>query len=238
MEQFSILKWLVNRFGLPELWATEYAHIVMAAFSFLIIATLSVIAWPSLKNPRKRLIPEAKGTLTNVFEVAVESLLRMMEDVIGKDAIKHLPLIGSLFIYILVSNLMGVIPGLIPPTDNINTNLACALVVFFYYNIMGIRKQGLVKYLKHMAGPIIWLMPLMFAIELISHLVRPISLSVRLFGNITGDHMVLGIFSQLIPLIIPIIFQMLAIFVAFIQAFVFTLLSTVYIALATAVEEH
>jgi F-type H+-transporting ATPase subunit a len=124
----------------------------------------------------------------------------------------------------------------LPPTDNINTNIPCAIIVFLYYNFVGIREQGFIKYFKHFAGPIIWLAPLMFSIELISHLVRPLSLSVRLFGNITGDHMVLGIFSQLTPLVVPVIFLFLALFVAFIQAFVFSLLSTVYIALATEAE--
>lgn len=238
MTQFSVVEWLVEKLGFPESWAGPYEHIVMAAIVLGIIAIISIMAWRALKKSDERLIPERRGSLANIFEVIVEWLLQIMGDTMGRGARRHLPLIGALFIYILISNLLGVIPGLIPPTDNINTNLACAIVVFLYYNVAGIKEQGIKNYLKHMAGPIIWLAPLMFGIELVSHFVRPISLSVRLFGNITGDHMVLGIFSHLTPIIVPVIFQALAIFVAFIQAFVFTLLSIVYISLATAHEEH
>lgn len=238
MKQFSIIAWLVEELNLPSSWAEEYLHIIMAAVVFIIITTMSLIAWRRLSWTKKRLVPEANGSLTNIFEIAVESLLQMLEGAVGKNARLHLPLIGTLFIYILICNLMGVIPGLTPPTDNINTNFACALCVFIYYNVMGIRTQGIKKYMKHMTGPIIWLAPLMFAIEIVSHLVRPVSLSVRLFGNITGDHVVLGIFSSLVPLLVPIIFMGLTIFVAFIQAFVFTLLSVVYISLATEMDGH
>lgn len=238
MEQFSLIGWIVEALGLPASWAGAYLHITMAVVALAIIAMASFIAWLRLRRPNRRLVPEARGSLASVFEVLMEGLLRMLEDTMGRKARRHLPLIAALFVYILTCNLLGVIPGLVPPTDNINTNLACALIVFVYYNAAGIRAHGLRAYLKHIAGPILWLCPLMFSVELVSHLVRPISLSVRLFGNITGDHMVLGIFSQLTPVLVPMAFQALAIFVAFIQAFVFTLLSAVYISLATATEEH
>jgi F-type H+-transporting ATPase subunit a len=133
---------------------------------------------------------------------------------------------------------MGVIPGFLPPTDNINTTLACGLVVFVYFNYVGIRENGLINYLKHFAGPVVALAPLMLVVELIGICVRPISLALRLFGNITGDHMVFGIFSELVPIGVPILFLALGIFVAFIQAFVFSLLSTIYVALALPHEEH
>ena len=239
MESFSVIAWLDHALGLPPSWAHEYLHVTMAFLAFLFIAAASLFAWTRLRRAERRLVPEARGSLANIFELLVEGLLRMMEDTMGAAAARrHLPLIGTLFIYILTCNLIGTIPGLVPPTDNINTNLACALVVFLYYNVAGIRAQGLRRYLGHMAGPIIWLAPLMFAIEMISHLVRPVSLSVRLFGNITGDHMVLGIFQHLTPVLVPVIFEALAIFVAFIQAFVFTLLSVVYISLATEGTDH
>lgn len=238
MEQFSVIEWLFSKLELPESWATTYLHVTMSIVALIIIVAVSLIAWRKLRQTEDRLIPEEKATLANIFEVLIEAIERMMEGTMGPGARRHLPLIVALFIYILVCNLLGVIPGFVPPTDNINTNLACALVVFAYYNAAGIRTLGPKKYFKHMSGPIIWLAPLMFAIELVSHLVRPVSLSVRLFGNITGDHVVLGIFSNLVPVIVPIIFMALAIFVAFIQAFVFTLLSVVYIALATDTGEH
>ena len=193
----------------------------------------------------EELVPTDKLSLKNIFQVAVENLLGLMEGIIGPDAKLYFPLIGSLFIYIFINNLMGIIPGFLPATENVNTNFAMSITVFLYYNYVGIKKQGLMNYIKHFFGPtkglpvaMMWLPVLIFAIEIVSHVVRPASLAVRLFGNITGDHVVLGIFSELVPLIVPIIFFALGIFVSFIQAFVFSLLSTVYIGLAVAHEEH
>jgi len=123
-------------------------------------------------------------------------------------------------------------------TEMLATTLACGVVVFFYFNYVGIKEQGLIPYLKHFGGPIIFLAPLMFIIEMIGVLVRPVSLALRLFGNITGDHMVLGIFSDLVPIGVPVIFLALGIFVSFIQAFVFSLLSTIYVSLALPHDDH
>ena len=203
---------------------------------FLIVATLMVHR--KLKRVEERLVPAPKTTLVNLFETAVENILGLMEGILGHDAPKYLPLIGTLFIYIFLCNVLALIPGFVPPTDNINTNLACSLTVFVYYHIMGIKAHGLKGYLKHFMGPILWLAPLIFVIELIGHCVRPVSLSLRLFGNITGDHLVLGIFSDLTPILVPVVFLALGLFVSFIQAFVFSLLSMIYINLATAHEEH
>lgn len=215
-----------------------YAHVIAAAsvLTFLLICALAVRT--RYANAEANLVPTTKGGIATTFELGVEGIVGLMESVMGHNARKYLPLIGSLFIYILVSNLLGMIPGINPPTSNINTNLACALVVFVTYNVMGIREQGLKNYIKHFMGPIIWLAPLMIILELISHLVRPMSLSIRLFGNIMGDHMVLGVFTELTKVGIPVVFLGLALFVSFIQAFVFSLLSMIYISLATAHEEH
>ncbi len=211
-------------------------HMIYSTMVLIVLTIVSVLVYFKLRRTEARLVPEPKGSLPNVFEVVVEQLLSLVEGIAGKSAPRFLPLIGSLFIYILCCNLLSVIPGFLPPTDNINTNLACSLTVFFYYNYVGFREHG-VGYLKHFMGPIIWLAPLMFVIEMIGHLVRPVSLSLRLFGNITGDHLVLGIFSDLVPLFVPVIFIGLGVFVAFIQAFVFSLLSLIYIGLATE-HEH
>lgn len=238
MQFFSIVQWIVDLLGLPPSWAGPYLHVVMAIVSAVIITIISLIAYRSYRVVEARLIPESGITVAGILEVLVGAVLRLMEDVMGPKAKRHLPLVGSLFIYILISDLLGIIPGLFPPTENINTNFACAIVVFLYYNFVGIREQGFVKYFKHMAGPVIWLAPLIFCIELVSHLVRPVSLSVRLMGNIVGDHMVLGMFSNLTPVLIPIIFMGMGIFVSFMQAFVFTLLTIIYIQMAEASEEH
>lgn len=235
---FSLLPWLVEKFGFSAEFAEHYLHVITSGVVAIIITILSVIVWRKLRTTETNLIPEKQPTIVGMIAFAAEGILGLMRSIMGERADRYFPLIGSLFLYILISNLLGAIPGMVPPTDNINTNLACAAVVFVYYNVMGIREQGLKNYLKHLGGPIIWLAPLMFTIELISHLVRPASLSIRLFGNITGDHLVLEMFSSLVPVAVPVIFLGLTVFVAFIQAFVFSLLSTVYIALATEHAEH
>lgn len=212
-------------------------HVVTAGFVVLFLMGTTLLARPRLKRIEERIVPDEKTTLPNIFEVSVESILGLMEGVIGHNAKQYFPLIGTIFIYIFLCNVMALIPGFVPPTDNINTNFAISVTVFIYYNTMGIRAHGIKNYLKHLVGPIIWLGPLMLVIEMIGHLVRPVSLALRLFGNITGDHLVLGIFSNLTPILVPVIFLALGLFVSFIQAFVFSLLSMIYIGLATAHEE-
>ncbi|MFM7202581.1 MAG: F0F1 ATP synthase subunit A [Myxococcota bacterium] len=212
-----------------------------------LLIVLAAIAGGQIKKAtaqlsNEELVPADKLTLRNVFEIYVEFILNMMSGLLGSEARRHFWLVGTIFIYVFVSNMLGVLPGFLPPTENINTNAAIALVVFVVYNAVGIKAQGIVNYFKHLMGPVLMLAPLMVLIETIGHLVRPVTLSIRLFGNINGDHIVLGIFSQLIPnlagwplaLGIPIVFLVLGMLVAFIQAFVFSLLSTIYIATASA----
>lgn len=232
MHDFTWLGWLTH--GKID---HHNIHIFTAGLVVLFLIVATLLIHRRLKRVEERLVPASKTTLINIFETAVENLLGLMEGIVGRDAPKYLPLIGSLFIYIFLCNVVSLIPGFLPPTDNINTNFACALTVFVYYHVMGIKSHGIKGYLKHFMGPIVWLGPLMFVIEMIGHLVRPVSLSLRLFGNITGDHLVLGIFSDLVPILIPVIFLALGLFVSFIQAFVFSLLSMIYINLATAHEE-
>jgi len=219
------------------------AHSALVTVFLVLLAVL--VSSKFKKEPselsNEELVPEDSVTLKNGFDIYVEKLLGMMEGVIGHDAHKYFWLIGTIFIYIFFANLMGIIPGLLPPTENINTNASVAIFVFLAYNIMGLKTHG-VGYLKHFMGPVWWLAPLMIVIEVVSHLVRPVTLAIRLFGNINGDHMVLGIFAQVLPeyitpvmgLLVPMIFLFLGIVVSFLQAFVFSLLSTVYISMAIA----
>lgn len=180
------------------------------------------------------LIPEGKWTFRNFFEIVAESLYGLTESVLGHhDAPIYFPVIGTMFLFIFTCNLIGLIPGFLPPTDNLNTTLALGAFVFVYYNYAGLKAHGL-AYLKHFFGPIAWLAPLMLIIELASHVFRPISLALRLRGNIMGDHVVLGVFSGLVPYLLPVIFYGLGVFVAFIQAFVFCLMTMVYISLSTS----
>ncbi|MFH1654658.1 MAG: F0F1 ATP synthase subunit A [Pseudomonadota bacterium] len=212
-----------------------YGHIIGAALVLLIITTSSFIAWQYWKDPYKAMLPTPGFSFSHLYEVITEMILNLLESIVGKDANLYLPLIGSLFIYILLCNLMGIIPGFDPPTSNINTNLPCALIVFFYYNYVGMKKYGVLSYFRKMAGPVLWLAPLIFTNELISHLVRPVSLSVRLFGNMMGDHITLTMFSDFVPILVPTIFMLLGLLIGIIQAFVFCILTMIYISLA---KEH
>jgi len=234
---FSVVDYVVHKLGFPESWSDRYLDVALSLLVTAILTLMSIVIWRRIRRTEEGLLPDGRITVTNIVETIVEAILKLMGNMVGhENARKHIRLIAPLFIYILISNLLGVIPGFYSPTQNINTNLACALVVFFYYNYCGIREQGFIKYFKHMAGPIIWLAPLMLAIEVVSHLVRPVSLSVRLLGNIAGDHMVLDIFSGLVPLFLPVVFMGLAIFIAILQAFVFALLSIIYIQMASAAD--
>jgi len=238
MAEFDLLVMLGEHVKFFSWINSSTVHVASSALVSIGLLATGFFVWLRARNVERYIVPPKGFSLVGAFDGVAEGLLELMEGVMGERAIKFLPLIGSVFTYIFFCNLLSVFPGFAPPTDNINTNLPVALTVFIYYNVVGIREQGLKEYLKHFAGPIIWLAPLMGAIEIISHCVRPISLSVRLFGNEVGDHMVLGIFSSLVPLFVPVIFLGLALFVAFIQAFVFSLLSAVYIGLATERAKH
>jgi F-type H+-transporting ATPase subunit a len=162
-------------------------------------------------------------------EAILVELRRMARETMGSRGVVYFPLIATLALFLLVSNLLGLIPGFAPPTASLNTNLALALTVFAMTHIIGFREHG-IRYLKHFTGPIWWLVPLLLPIEIIGHLARPLSLSLRLFGNMYGHEIILMIFFTLVPLLLPIPMMIMGIFVAFIQTFVFTLLSMIYIA--------
>lgn len=207
--------------------------VLTAGLCTLLIVALSLLAYSVAGTPEQALIPQKGISLRSFFELVVEGLSGLVESVMGKGQEKIVPIIGSLFIYILLNNFLGLVPGFTPATENFNTTLACGLFVFLLYNYLGVKENG-VAYFKHFLGPIIWLAPLMLPIEIVSHLVRPMSLGLRLFGNMTGDHTVLAIFLNLVPIGVPVIFYLLGMFVCFVQAFVFSLLSMVYVSLATA----
>ncbi len=183
-------------------------------------------------------VPDSTLSARNIFELFTGGLFGLAKDLLGhENGKKFFWLSAGLFIYILSSNLLGVVPGMLPPTGSMNHNFAMALVVLILFNGAGLKVQGVGGYVKHMWGPVWWLGVLLFMIELLSFVVvRPYSLSLRLTGNMFGDHQVLSIMSGLVPVVYPILFLALGMFVSFIQAFVFTLLSTIYIALA--VEHH
>ena len=165
----------------------------------------------------------------NFFEVLVGGISNLAVDVMGKEGKPYLPVVFGIGLYVAVSNLMALIPGLIPPTSNMNTTAATAIFVFFLYNFIGIKKHG-ASYIKHFLGPLPALAPFMLIIEFISHLARPLSLTMRLFGNIAGEDLVVVILFMLVPFLLPIPMFFLMIFTSILQAFVFMMLTMVYIA--------
>lgn len=198
-----------------------------------LIVLLSVTARVALGNGESAIVPASRFGVKGFFEMIVEFINSLVGMVMGDHGHKFVPLFAAVFFYIFINNILGLVPGWGAATANMNTALAVGLFVFVTYNFLGIKENGL-AYLKHFLGPMLLLAPLMLPLELISHVVRPMSLGLRLSGNMTGDHTVLGIFLELVPYVIPVIFYGLGTFVSFVQAFVFTLLSMIYIAMATA----
>jgi F-type H+-transporting ATPase subunit a len=204
-------------------------HIVM-----ILLVALGLILFAAWI--RRRLSVDNPSNIQHLLEVAFEAIQGLMKDVIGKDSRRFTALIGTLAIYILVSNLLGMIPGFLSPTSNLNVTASCAICVFVYYNYHGFRKQGFVGYLKHFAGPVALLAPLLFVVELVSHMARPFSLSVRLFGNIFAEELLISSLNNFIfPFLASIPVMFLSLFAGTIQAFIFILLTMVYI--SGAVEE-
>lgn len=225
------------------------AHVANALIVGILLITLAVLGNRKLRAVQGEAVPSANLDFPNFFGMFYDALLGLMKDVLGDHARNFVHLIGSLAFFILFCNLFGLIPGFAPPTDNLNTTAACAIVVFLSTHYYGIKTHGF-GYIKQFTGPFWWLAWLMIPIEIISHLARPVSLSLRLFGNLMGDHMVFSMFVFMtaglakfiisspvflwlfapVSFLIPIIVILLGIFVSFVQTFVFILLSMTYIA--------
>lgn len=217
-------------------------HIIAALLVFLVLAIMSLIAHYRMRNLQAVLIPSPKMSLLNFFEIIIQMCLNLMRDVIGPDYRRHVPMVGTLTLFILFSNLLGLLPGFIPPTDNLNTTVACGLMVFIYFNYQGVRVNG-VKHFVHLANPVgewwgWFLMPLFLPIELIGIMVRPFSLGIRLAGNMIGDHKVLFAFAGVLPFLLPLPFMLLGLMVSVIQTAVFCILTCVYISLHTQEAVH
>jgi F-type H+-transporting ATPase subunit a len=195
--------------------AVAYTWLIMA-----LLLLLSVLA--------TRVLGTVPRGLQNFMEVVVGGIENMIVETMGEHGRPYFSLVATVGLFVLVSNLVGLIPGFFPPTANINTTAACAIVVFVATHVVGIRQHG-IHYIKHFCGPIIWLAPVMFFIEVIGHLSRPLSLTLRLFGNMNGHELVLIIFFGLAPFLVPLPMMLMGVLVSFIQAFVFMLLTMIYI---------
>ncbi len=206
--------------------------------SHVLLAVGIVVLVVKMGTKSLQLVP--RGT-QNILEAYLQGVLSMGKDVMGSEKLakKYLPLVATIGLFVLAGNVIGIIPGFESPTSNINLTLVLALIVFFYYNYEGIRENGVVKYFAHFMGPFPLLAPLMFPIEIISHISRIVSLSFRLFGNIKGDDLFLAVVLSLAPFIAPLPAYALLTFSALLQTFIFMILTYVYLAGAVVVsEEH
>jgi F-type H+-transporting ATPase subunit a len=210
---------LFEAIGLDH-FAHVYPHVIYSWFVILMLIILAVLATRKIE-----MIP-TKGQ--NFFEIVISGMEEFMVDITGEEGRRFFPIIATIFIYIVVCNLMGLVPGFYPPTASLNTTLSCAIPVFVFTHFIGVKYHG-VKYIKQFIGPVWWLIPIFFPIEIIGHLARVLSLSFRLFGNMTGHELVLAILFMLAgAFFAPLPIMVMGIFVAFVQAFVFFLLSIMY----------
>ena len=233
-------------------------HTFFAVIAAILLILFAVKARGALVKSQAPLVPAADLDSRNIAELVVQLVVSQSDAIIGKAGRKYVPFFGTFFFFILLSNLMGLLPGFAAPTGNLNTTIGLALVSFIGYNVIGVREQG-TGYLKHFIGPMtslpgsnivaklaflpVLLISVVFflILELFSHGFRPVSLSLRLFGNMMGDHEVIGAFISLTKLVVPVAFYAMGTLVSLIQAFVFTLLSMIYVALAISHghdEEH
>lgn len=221
--------------GLVGIEVINPEHFIPDYIVMILIVSFFLVLFFGLAARKRRLVP---SKLQSILELTVEAFENLLVDIIGKEGRKYLPMIATIGLFILFCNLLGLVPGFMAPTSKLNVTAGCALVVFVYYHWQGIKSRGLFKYLKHFTGPIPLLAPLMLPIEIISHFSRPVSLSIRLFGNIFAEELLILIMVSIIPFFLPLPFMAVAIFTSIIQAFVFVLLSCIYIAGAVAHEEE
>jgi F-type H+-transporting ATPase subunit a len=212
----------------------EYAHVATLGIVTVGMFAVGAAAKASLGKGEVAVVPASKFSLRGILEVLTEVVSGLADMVIGEHGKHYVPFFTAVFFFILTNNLVGMIPGMTPATENINTTFGFGLLIFAFYNFQGIKENGFFAYMKHFMGPVMFLAPLMFVIELVSHMVRPFSLGLRLANVMMGDHTVLSVFLDLVPIGVPIPFYMMGLFVCFVQAFVFTLLSMVYVAFAIA----
>lgn len=209
----------------------ESSHIATTVGAIGLMVGLSLVGRVALGNGDSAIIPSGRVSIKAMFEQITEFIRGLAYDLMGSAGHKMAPLFATLFFFLFFNNLFGLIPGMTPGTENINTALAIGAFSFIIYNIYGFAEHGF-PYLKHFLGPIWWLVPLMLPIEIVSHLLRPFSLGLRLHANLKGDHIVLGIFTDLLPPPFTVVFYCFGLFVCFMQAFVFTMLSMVYVSMA------
>jgi F-type H+-transporting ATPase subunit a len=209
-------------------------HLIPDYVVMCIIVSLMLVLFFGLASRNLKFVP---SKLQSFLEMIYRIFENQLRDIVGEKGPQYTPMIATIGIFIFFSNLIGLVPGMMAPTSKLNVTAACALTVFLYYHWQGIKAQGLGHYLKHFMGPIPALAPLLLPIEIISHFSRVVSLSIRLFGNIFAEELLIVVIASIIPFFLPLPFMAVAIFTSFIQAFVFVLLACIYLAGAVEQEE-
>ncbi|MCK4764428.1 MAG: F0F1 ATP synthase subunit A [Candidatus Aminicenantes bacterium] len=227
----GFLRWLLSSIGIAVDQSKDIlsAHIVMA---FIVTVIIVVLFKAAVKN-----LSIFPGKVQNAIEMYYKFYRGLVDDMVGHEGRKFIPALATLGTFIAVSNLLGLFPQMGSPTANLNVTVGCAIFVFVYYHYQGVKKHGLWGYIKTFMGPVWWLSWLFLPIEIVSHVSRPLSLSMRLFGNIFGEDLVIIIIASLVPFVAPMPVMALAVFTSLLQAFIFVMLSTIYLAGAMA-EEH
>ncbi|HXH51374.1 MAG TPA: F0F1 ATP synthase subunit A [Terriglobia bacterium] len=223
---------LMSKAGIPP--ANPHYPIPDYVGGEILVLLLIVVAAIFL---RRKLSVENPGKLQHAMEIFLEFTQNLVDDMIGHGARRYVPLIGTLGLFIVVCNIIGLIPTFVTPTASVQVPVGCAVLVFIHYNFQGFRRHGVLGYLRHLCGPMMAIAIIMFPTEFISNFLRMLSLSVRLWANMLVGGILEGVFTGLIPIAIPAIFMALHIFESFLQAYVFMILPALYISLATA-EEH
>lgn len=223
--------------------AVVLQHVAAAILVCIVVFLVGLKARADLKRAGDQaVIPRDEISVRNILEIVFDALYGQMQSIIGHETKRYFPVIATLTLFIFFSNVLGLIPGFLPPTDNWNTTMSCGLFVFLYYNFHGLRVNGF-AHISHLANPVgewwgWFLAPLFFPIELVSHVARPFSLGVRLASNMIGDHAVLAAFLGLVPVLVPIPFLALGLMVSIVQTLVFVLLSMIYIGMAVEEAHH
>ncbi len=227
---FTFLSSVAHKFHIGE-------HVLTFSFIILALAAAGLVYRAKVTSLNTAIVPDSGISFRNMIEALGQFVYNLCRDILGeKRAKKYFKAIIFIFFAILFSNLIGTIPGFSPPTTNINTTLALGIFALIYVNVMGMITHGPIGHIKHFAGPVWYLAWLMFPLEILSECIKPVSLALRLRSNMYGDHAVLAIFSSMQEWLVPIPFYALGLLVSCIQAFVFTVLTIVYISLVT--EEH
>lgn len=209
----------------------HYIHVATLIVTGVLLIALALVGRVALGTGSARVAPASRFGFKGLFEALTEFVAGMSQEVIGEEGRKFVPMFAALFMTVFVGNIFGLLPGWTPSTDNMNTTLAMGLFMFIVYNALGIKEHG-IAYVKQFWGPVALLGPLMIVVEVISHLVRPFSLGLRLYANMMADHILVGVFYGLAKYLLPLPIMALGLFVCFMQAFVFMLLGMIYISMA------